>query len=335
MVKKIAINGYGRIGRCVHRILAAGGSKDVELVAINDITNPKMLAHMFKYDSVHRVYPGTVEAKEKSMVIDGVEIPIFAERDPAALPWKELGVDLVMECTGLFRDMASAGKHIAAGATKVIVSAPGKDLDATLVMGINNKDYDAAKHNIVSNASCTTNCLAPVVKVLNDALGIVDAQMTTIHAYTNDQRILDQPHSDMRRARAAAVSMIPTTTGAARAVGLVLPEMKGKIDGLSIRVPTSNVSIVEMTATVSKDTTIEEVNDALKKASSEGDLKGILAFTDEELVSIDFLGNSHSSIVDSKLTQVINGKSIKVFSWYDNEWGFSNRMIEMAAMMLG
>ncbi len=333
MAKKIAINGYGRIGRCVHRILAAGGSSDVELVAINDITSPKMLAHMFKYDSVHRVFPGKVEAAEKAIIVDGVEVPVFAKRDPAALPWKKLGVELVMECTGLFRDMATAGKHIEAGASKVIVSAPGKDLEGTFVMGINDGDYDGAKHNVVSNASCTTNCLAPVVKVINEAFGIVDAQMTTIHAYTNDQRILDQPHSDFRRARAAAVSMIPTTTGAARAVGLVLPEMKGKIDGLAIRVPTSNVSVVEMTANLGKDATAEEVNAALKTAS-EGDLKGFLAFTDEDLVSIDFLGHPASSIVDSKLTQVINGKSLKVFSWYDNEWGYSNRMIDMAAMML-
>ena len=333
MAKKIAINGYGRIGRCVHRILAAGGNSDMEIAAINDIAGPEMLAHMFKYDSVHRIFPGKVSLGEKGMIVDGVEIPVFAQRDPAALPWKELGVDLVMECTGLFRDKATAGKHIEAGARKVIVSAPGKDLDGTYVMGINDEDYKKNQPDVVSNASCTTNCLAPVVKVINDKIGIVDAQMTTIHAYTNDQMLLDQPHKDMRRARAAAVSMIPTTTGAARAVGLVLPEMKGKIDGLAIRVPTSNVSIVEMTANVSKDTTAEEINAALK-AASQGELKGILACSDEDLVSIDFLGNPHSSIVDTQLTQVINGKSIKVFSWYDNEWGYSNRMIDMAAMML-
>ncbi len=333
MAKKIAINGYGRIGRCVHRILAAGGNSDMEIAAINDIAGPEMLAHMFKYDSVHRIFPGKVSLGEKGMIVDGLEIPVFAQRDPAALPWKELGVDLVMECTGLFRDKATAGKHIEAGARKVIVSAPGKDLDGTYVMGINDEEYKKNQPDVVSNASCTTNCLAPVVKVINDKLGIVDAQMTTIHAYTNDQMILDQPHKDMRRARAAAVSMIPTTTGAARAVGLVLPEMKGKIDGLAIRVPTSNVSIVEMTANVSKDTTAEEINAALK-AASQGELKGILACSDEDLVSIDFLGNPHSSIVDTQLTQVINGKSIKVFSWYDNEWGYSNRMIDMAAMML-
>jgi glyceraldehyde 3-phosphate dehydrogenase len=333
MAKKIAINGYGRIGRCVHRILAAKGNSNIELAAINDITSPKMLAHLFKYDSVHRIFPGKVSLGEKGIVVDGVEIPVFAQRDPATLPWKELGVELAMECTGLFRDKATAGKHIEAGARKVIVSAPGKDLDGTFVMGINDHDYKKNEHDVVSNASCTTNCLAPVVKVINDKFGIVDAQMTTIHSYTNDQRILDQPHKDMRRARAAAISMIPTTTGAARAVGLVLPEMKGKIDGLAIRVPTSNVSIVEMTANVSKETTREDINAALK-AASQGDLKGILAYSEEDLVSIDFLGNPHSSIVDSQLTHVINGKSIKVFSWYDNEWGYSNRMIDMAAMML-
>jgi glyceraldehyde 3-phosphate dehydrogenase len=332
--KKIAINGYGRIGRCVHRILSArGGDSDVELVAVNDITSPKMLAHLFKYDSVHRVFPGKVEAREKSIAVDGKEIPVYAERDPANLPWKDLGVELVMECTGLFRSRDTAGKHLDAGARKVVVSAPGKELDGTFVCGINTKDYDPSKHHVVSNASCTTNCLAPVVKVVNDALGIVDAQMTTIHAYTNGQRILDQPHKDFRRARAAAVSMIPTTTGAARAVGLVLPEMKGKIDGLAIRVPTANVSIVELTATVSRATTIEEVNEAARKAAA-GALEGILAYTDEELVSIDYLGTPFSSVFDSRLTMVIGGTSVKVFSWYDNEWGYSSRMIDLASLML-
>jgi glyceraldehyde 3-phosphate dehydrogenase len=334
MPKKIAINGYGRIGRCVHRILTSGASPDLELVAINDITSTDMLAHLFKYDSVHRVFPGNVEAKENAMVVDGVTIPIYAERDPAVLPWKDLGVDLVMECTGLFRDKESAGKHLTAGAKKVIVSAPGTNLDATFVCGINTSDYDTAKHNVVSNASCTTNCLAPVVKVVNDAVGIVDAQMTTIHSYTNDQRTLDQPHKDMRRARAAAVSMIPTSTGAARAVGLVLPEMKGKIDGLSIRVPTANVSIVELTATASKSTSAEQLNSALKEAA-EGPLKGILGYSEDPCVSIDYLGNPNSSIVDSKLTHVINGTNIKVFSWYDNEWGYSSRMCDLASLMLG
>jgi glyceraldehyde 3-phosphate dehydrogenase len=333
MTRKIAINGYGRIGRCIHRILVSKQTSGLELVAINDITSPAVLAHLLKYDSVHRIFKGEVKALEKSIAVDGVEIPIFAERDPASLPWKKLGVELVIESTGLFRDKASAGKHIEAGAKKVIVSAPGKQLDGTFVFGINEKSYDPKNHYIVSNASCTTNCLAPIVKVLNDAVGIEDAQMTTIHSYTNDQRILDLPHKDLRRARAAAVSMIPTTTGAARAVGLVLPEMQGKIDGLSIRVPTSNVSIVELTANVSRATTIEEVNAAMKTAA-QGPLKGILEYTDEELVSVDFLGNPHSSIFDSKLTQVIRDKNVKIFSWYDNEWGYSNRIIDMAAHML-
>ncbi len=330
MPKKIAINGFGRIGRCVHRILISNNNPDVELVAINDITSPTMLAHLLKYDSVHGVLPGDIKALENAISVDGKEIPIFAERNPADLPWGKLGVDIVLECTGLFRTKEAASKHLTAGAKKVIVSAPGKDLDETFVFGINHTDYDAAKHNVVSNASCTTNCLAPLAKVLNDAVGIVDAQMTTIHSYTNDQRILDQPHKDMRRARAAAESMIPTTTGAARAVGLVLPELKGKIDGLSIRVPTSNVSIVELTANTSRATTIEELNAAVK-AAAEGPMKGVLEYTEDELVSRDFLGNPHSSIFDSKLTQVMCDKSIKVFSWYDNEWGYSNRIIDLAA----
>ncbi|MDJ0764947.1 MAG: type I glyceraldehyde-3-phosphate dehydrogenase [Myxococcota bacterium] len=333
MAKKIAINGYGRIGRCVHRILHAQKRDDVTLVAINDITSPKMLAHLLKYDSVHRVFPPDVAAKEKSIVVDGAETPVYAERDPGALPWKDLGVSLVLECTGLFRTKETAGKHIEAGAEKVVVSAPGKNLDATFVYGINHAQYDPASHHIVSNASCTTNCLAPVVKVLNDAVGIEDAQMTTIHSYTNDQRILDLPHKDMRRARAAAVSMIPTTTGAARAVGLVLPDMVGKIDGLAIRVPTADVSIVELTANVSRPTTNEEINAAMKAAAA-GPLKGVLQYTEEELVSVDFMGNPHSSIFDSKLTQVMCEKNVKVFSWYDNEWGYANRIVDMAAHML-
>jgi glyceraldehyde 3-phosphate dehydrogenase len=333
MAKKIAINGYGRIGRCVHRILAAQANPELEIVAINDITSPSVLAHLLKYDSVHRRFNGTAEAKEKSIVVNGKEIPIFAEMDPAKLPWKDLGVELVMESTGKFTDKAGAGKHLAAGAKRVIISAPGKEIDGTFVYGVNHKSFDAKKHTVVSNASCTTNCLAPLCKVVHETFGIVDAQMTTIHAYTNDQRILDLPHKDLRRARAAAVSMIPTTTGAARAVGLVLPELKGKIDGLAIRVPTFNVSVVELTANVSKKTTTDEVNAALKAAAN-GELKGILDYVEEELVSIDFLGDPHSSIVDSKMTLVINGTSVKVFGWYDNEWGYSNRMIDMSAHML-
>ena len=333
MAKKIAINGYGRIGRCVHRILAAQAKPELEIVAINDITSPSVLAHLLKYDSVHRRFNGTAEAREKSIVVNGKEIPIFAEMDPAKLPWKDLGVELVMESTGKFTDKAGAGKHLQAGAKRVVISAPGKEIDGTFVCGVNHKSYDPKKHTVVSNASCTTNCLAPMCKVVNDGFGIVDAQMTTIHSYTNDQRILDQPHKDLRRTRAAAVSMIPTTTGAARAVGLVLPELKGKIDGLSIRVPTFNVSLVELTANVSKKTTADEINAALKTAAN-GELKGIMEYVEEELVSIDFLGDPHSCIIDSKMTLVINGTSIKVFGWYDNEWGYSNRMVDLSAHML-
>jgi len=333
MAKKIAINGYGRIGRCVHRILAAQANPELEIVAINDITSPSVLAHLLKYDSVHRRFNGTAEAKEKSIVVNGKEIPIFAEMDPAKLPWKELGVELVMESTGKFTDKAGAGKHLQAGAQRVIISAPGKEIDGTFVYGVNHKTFDAKKHTVVSNASCTTNCLAPLCKVVHETFGIVDAQMTTIHAYTNDQRILDLPHKDLRRARAAAVSMIPTTTGAARAVGLVLPELKGKIDGLSIRVPTFNVSLVELTANVAKKTTADEINAALKAAAN-GELKGIIEYVEEELVSIDFLGDPHSCIIDSMLTLVINGTSLKVFGWYDNEWGYSNRMVDLSAHML-
>jgi glyceraldehyde 3-phosphate dehydrogenase len=333
MAKKVAINGYGRIGRCVHRILLAKENPEIEIAAINDITSPKMLAHLLKYDSVHGVFQGDVVAKDASIVIDGKEIPIFAERDPAALPWAKTEVSLVMECTGLFRERDLAAKHLTAGAQKVVVSAPGKKLDGTFVYGINHKDYDSSKHHVVSNASCTTNCLSPIAKVLNDTAEIETAQMTTIHSYTNDQRILDQPHKDMRRARAAAMSMIPTTTGAARAVGLVLPELNGKIDGLAIRVPTANVSIVELTATTKKATSVAEINAAMK-AAAEGPLKGVLQYTEEELVSIDFMGNPHSSIFDSRLTQLMGDKNVKVFSWYDNEWGYSNRMVDLSAMML-
>jgi glyceraldehyde 3-phosphate dehydrogenase len=333
MAKKIAINGYGRIGRCVHRILAAQANPELDIVAINDITSPSVLAHLLKYDSIHRRFQGTAEAREKSIVVNGKEIPIFAEMDPTKLPWKQLGVALVMESTGKFTDKSGAGKHLQAGAERVIISAPGKELDGMFVYGVNHKTYDPKKHFVVSNASCTTNCLAPMAKVINDSFGIVDAQMTTIHSYTNDQRILDLPHKDLRRARAAALSMIPTTTGAARAVGTVLPELKGKIDGLAIRVPTSNVSIVELTANVSKKTTTDDVNAALKAAAN-GELKGILEYVEEELVSVDFLGDTHSCILDSKMTLVMNGTSLKVFGWYDNEWGYANRLVDMSAHMM-
>jgi len=333
MTTKIAINGYGRIGRCFHRALTSRDVKDLELVAINDITDPQTLAHLLKFDSVHGVFDHDVKTEGDNLIVDGKAIRICAERDPANLPWKELGVEYVIESTGLFRDKAGAGKHISAGAKKVVISAPAKEPDAMFVMGVNNETYDPSSHNIISNASCTTNCLAPLAKVIHDSFGIVDAQMTTIHSYTNDQRILDLPHKDLRRARAAAESMIPTTTGAARAVGVVLPDLNGKIDGMSIRVPTSNVSIVELTANTKKATTVEEVNAALKK-ESETNLKGILGYEERPLVSVDFNGDPRSSIVDPAITMMIGSNNLKVFSWYDNEWGYSNRLIDISLYMI-
>ena len=330
MSVKVAINGYGRIGRCVHRrILKLGDACGLELAAINDITSTGTLAHLFKYDSVHRTAPHEVGADGESLVVDGNTIPVLAERDPASLPWKKLGVGVVFECTGLFRSKELASKHLEAGASRVVLSAPGKGVDHTIVFGVNHDSYDPAAHTVVSNASCTTNCLVPVVKVVKETFGIETAQMTTIHSYTNGQRILDTPHKDLRRARAAAVSMIPTTTGAARAVTLIFPELEGKIDGLSIRVPTPNVSIVELTAHVQKPATVETVNASLREAA-EGELRGILAYCDEPLVSTDFMGNPHSSIVDADLTMVIGDDDVKVFSWYDNEWGYSSRMVDLA-----
>jgi glyceraldehyde 3-phosphate dehydrogenase len=333
MSVKIAINGYGRIGRCIHRrILELGPDSGLDLVAVNDITSTETLAHLLKYDSVHGIIDEEVRAEGESLVVGKSKIPILAERDPAALPWSKLGVQLVLECTGLFRTKEAAGKHVSAGARKVLLSAPGKDVDHTIVYGVNHKTYDPARHTVISNASCTTNCLVPVVKVVKDGFGIESAQMTTIHSYTNDQRILDLPHKDLRRARAAALSMIPTTTGAARAVTLIFPELKGKIDGMSIRVPTPNVSIVELTAHVSRTTSAEAVNAALKEAAA-GELRGILQYCEEPLVSTDFMGNPHSSIVDAELTMVIAGDNVKVFSWYDNEWGYSSRMVDVAGYM--
>jgi glyceraldehyde 3-phosphate dehydrogenase len=325
---KIAINGFGRIGRCVFR--QAFGTTNMEFVAINDLTDAKTLAYLLKYDSVHGIYDKDVKAKGNSIFVDGKEIQIVAEKDPEKLPWGKMGVDVVIESTGRFTDKEGAGKHIKAGAKKVIISAPAKDPDVTIVMGVNEKTYDAKKHNIISNASCTTNCLAPMAKVLNDNFGIQKGLMTTIHSYTNDQMLLDLPHKDLRRARAACLSMIPTTTGAAAAVSLVLPELKGKLDGMSIRVPTPNVSVVDLVATLNKDVTAEEVNAALKKAA-EGELKGILAYTDEPLVSIDFNNNKSSSIVDALSTKVIEKNMVKVLSWYDNETGYSQRLVDLAA----
>ncbi len=331
MATKVAINGFGRIGRNVARAIIERPDCGLELVSINDLADAKSNALLFKRDSVHGPFSGTVEVDGNDLIINGKRIHVTAERDPANLPHKAHGVDIALECTGFFTSRAGGQKHLDAGAKRVLISAPGKEVDLTVVYGVNH-DKLTKDHIIVSNASCTTNCLAPFAKVLNDAIGIERGLMTTIHAYTNDQKILDQIHEDPRRARAAGMSMIPTTTGAARAVGEVLPELKGKLDGTAIRVPTPNVSIVDLTFTPKRDTTKEEVN-ALLKAASEGSLKGILAYTDEPLVSIDFNHNSASSTIDSLETAVLEGKLVRVASWYDNEWGFSNRMVDTAGAM--
>lgn len=332
MVVKVAINGFGRIGRCSFRAALQKGL-DIEFVAINDLTDAATLAHLLKWDSVHGQFDFDVYAEDDYLVVNGKKIKVYAEKDPANLPWKELDVDVVIESTGLFRKREQASKHLEAGAKKVVISAPAENPDITVVLGVNFDKYDKEKHHIISNASCTTNCLAPVAKVLNDNFGIVKGVMTTVHSYTNDQRILDLPHKDLRRARAAAVSMIPTSTGAAKAVGLVLPELKGKLDGLAIRVPTPNVSIVDLTCELKRDVTVEEINNAIKEAA-EGEMKGVLQYVEDELVSIDFNGNPHSSIFDSKLTKVVEGNCVKVFSWYDNEWGYSNRIAELVTKLL-
>jgi len=329
---KVAINGFGRIGRNVFR--ASLNDPNLEFVAVNDLTDAETLAHLLKHDSVHGSFAADVKVKGGDLVVNGKTIKVLAETDPAKLPWKKMKVDVVVESTGRFVDRAGASKHLAAGAKKVVISAPAKEPDITIVLGVNEKEYDKKKHNIISNASCTTNCLAPLAKVLDDKFGIEKGLMTTIHAYTMDQRIQDSPHKDMRRARAAAVSMIPTTTGAAKAIGLVLPHLKGKLDGFSMRVPTPNVSIVDLVATVKKPATVDGVNAALKKAAS-GKLKGILAYSEEPLVSIDYNGNPHSSIVDSKLTTVMEGNLVKVLSWYDNEWGYSCRVRDLILFMFG
>jgi glyceraldehyde 3-phosphate dehydrogenase len=331
MTIKVGVNGFGRIGRNIIR--AAKGDPSIEWIAVNDIADAKTLAHLFKYDSVHGIYKGDVQAKDHSIMIDGKEVKVFAEKDPARLIWKEMGVDIVIESTGLFTSRDKAQVHITSGgAKKVLISAPAKDEDITIVMGVNDYLYDPQKHHIISNASCTTNCLAPFTKVLHENFRVKRGLMTTIHSYTNDQRILDLAHQDLRRARAAAMSMIPTTTGAAKAVGLVLPELKGKLNGFSMRVPTPDVSVVDLVAEIEKNATVEEINAALKEAA-EGKMKGILAYSDEPLVSIDYLGNPHSSIVDGKSTMVIEGNLIKVLAWYDNEWGFSCRMIDLLKLV--
>jgi len=325
---RVAINGFGRIGRNVLRAAKASGGSDLDFVAVNDLTDTKTLAHLLQYDSVHGRYPGAVESRDNALVVDGDEIRVFSEKDPAALPWADLGVDIVIESTGRFTNRDDAAKHLAAGARKVIISAPGKKEDVTVVLGVNEEAYDPAKHDVISNASCTTNCLAPVVKVLLDEFGFRRGLMTTVHSYTNDQQILDLPHKDLRRARAAAMSIIPTTTGAAKATGLVLPQVKGKIDGVSMRVPTPNVSIVDLTAELERDATIERINDAYRAAAA-GRLQGILEVEDRPLVSVDYIGNPHSAIVDAMSTNVVAGL-VKVMAWYDNEWGYSCRCVDIA-----
>jgi glyceraldehyde 3-phosphate dehydrogenase len=327
MSLRVAINGFGRIGRNVLRAAKQSGADDIDFVAVNDLTDTRTLAHLLQYDSVHGAYPGTVEAREDALIVDGDEIHVFSEKDPANLPWKELGVDIVIESTGRFTNRADAAKHLEAGAKKVIISAPAKGEDITIVLGVNEKKYDPAKDDVISNASCTTNCLAPVVKVLLDNFGFRAGQMTTVHAYTNDQQILDLPHKDLRRARAAAVSIIPTTTGAAKATGLVIPEVKGKIDGMAMRVPVPDVSITDLTAELEKEVTIDEVNAAFR-AAAEGPMQGILAYEEAPLVSVDFIGNPNSAIIDAASTNVVGGL-VKVVAWYDNEWGYSSRCVDL------
>ena len=332
MATRVAINGFGRIGRLVARAILAREDDSLELVAINDLADAESNALLFKRDSVHGAWPGEVRAEGNHLIVDGRRILVTAERDPGKLPHGDNGVEIALECTGFFTDRDKAEAHLTAGAKKVLISAPAKGVDLTVVYGVNHDKLEAG-HTVVSNASCTTNCLAPVAKVMHDTVGIERGLMTTIHSYTNDQRILDQIHKDMRRARAAAMSMIPTTTGAARAVGEVLPELKGKLDGSSIRVPTPNVSVVDLTFTPSRDTSLEEVNGALRAAAESGPLKGVLAYTEEPLVSIDYNGNPASSTVDALETAVLEGKLVRILSWYDNEWGFSNRMVDTANAM--
>ncbi len=328
MAIRVGINGFGRIGRQVLRAAKQAGITDLDFVAVNDLTDTKTLAHLFKYDSVHREYKGQVSAGEGSITVDGDEIKVLAEKDPSKLPWADLKVDIVLESTGRFTDAEKARQHITAGARKVIISAPAKGEDITIVMGVNEKKYDPKKDNIVSNASCTTNCLVPMVKVVKDNFGFVRGSMVTIHSYTNDQNILDLPHKDIRRARAAAMSIIPTTTGAAKATSLVIPELKGKIDGIAIRVPTPDVSFTDLAVVVDKPVTVAEVNAAFKKAAA-GELKGILQYTEEELVSSDYIGNPHSCIFDAKSTNVVDGTLLKVSGWYDNEWGYASRCVDL------
>lgn len=326
---KVGINGFGRIGRNVFRAACDKDLKDMEIVAVNDLTDPATLAYLLKHDSTFGTFKSEVSYTDDSIIVDGKKVKVFKETDPSKLPWKELGVDIVIESTGRFTSKDGANKHIEAGAKKVIITAPAKNEDITVVMGVNEDKYDPKKHNIISNASCTTNCLAPVAKVIDEKFGIKRGLMTTVHSYTNDQRILDLPHKDLRRARAAALNIIPTTTGAAKAVALVLPQLKGKLSGMALRVPTPDVSITDLVADLDKNATVEEVNKALKD-SAEGELKGIMDYTEEPVVSMDFKGDCHSSIVDALSTMVIDNNMVKVVAWYDNEWAYSNRVVDLA-----
>jgi len=333
MAVKVGINGFGRIGRNVFRAAHASGA-DIDWVGVNDITDNTTLAHLLKYDSILGRFPGEVEATDTGINIDGKELKVFSERDPAALPWSDVGADVVIESTGLFTDRENASKHIEAGAKKVIISAPAKGEDITVALGVNFGDYDPDKHEVISNASCTTNCLAPVAKVLHEAVGIESGLMTTIHAYTADQRLQDLPHKDLRRARAAAINLIPTSTGAAKAVGLVLPELNGKLTGTSVRAPIPTGSVVDLNCVVSRDTSVEEINAAFKEQADTGDLEGILQYTEDPIVSSDIVESPYSSIFDAQMTMVMQGRLVKVFAWYDNEWGYSNRCVELAQKVL-
>ncbi len=332
MAARVAINGFGRIGRNILRAAIAREVEDLEFVAVNDLTDAATLAHLFKYDSVHRTFPGEVSAKDDVLQLAGGSVRVLSEREPGDLPWDDLGVEIVLEATGLFRSREAAARHLEAGASKVIITAPAKGPDVTIVLGVNAGDYDPAVHHVISNASCTTNCVAPVAKVLHERFGFERGLMTTVHSYTNDQRILDLPHKDLRRARAAAMSIIPTTTGAARAIALVLPALDGKVDGMAMRVPTPNVSLVDLVVDLQRETSSAEVNEAFR-VSAAGDLAGILAYTEEPLVSSDYIGHPASSIVDGPSTAVIDGRMVKVIAWYDNEWGYSNRSLDLASFV--
>ena len=338
MALRVGINGFGRIGRNVFRAAKAradAGTADIEWVAVNDLTDARTLAHLLKYDSILGPYPGSVQARESSIEVDGAALEVLAERDPAALPWGDLGVDVVIESTGLFTDRDSAAKHLAQGAKKVVISAPATDPDATVVLGVNfDEVYDRDAHDVISNASCTTNCLAPVAKVLNDTVGIKHGLMTTIHAYTADQRLQDMPHKDLRRARAAAINLIPASTGAAKAIGLVIPQLQGKLHGFAIRAPVPTGSVVDLTIECARETSVEEVNGALKAASESGPLAGLMQYTEDPIVSTDIISSPYSSIVDSQLTSVIDGTMAKVVAWYDNEWGYSNRVVDLVQRVL-